>query len=111
MKIRKQYLTVTETTDKAFIAVETENLTIPTWKIYYVIEKLNEIMDFVVDMGHEDELFFKQLIPGLEKVTINNETETISIVWIFNDDKVVGTLYYGAAKDCVVNIVNSVYKI
>ena len=111
MKIRKQYLTVTETTDKAFIAVETENLTIPTWKIYYVIEKLNEIMDFVVDMGQEDEPFFKKLIPGLKKVTINNEIETISIVWISNDDRVIGTLYYGAARDCIVDIVNSVDKI
>ena len=111
MKNRKQYLTVTETTDKAFIDVETENLTIPTWKIDYVIEKLNEIMDFVVDMGHEDEPFFKQLIPGLKKVTINNAIETISIVWIFNDDRVVGTLYYGAAKDGIIDIVNSVDKI
>ena len=111
MKIRKQYLTVTETTDKAFIDVETENLTIPTWKIDYVIEKLNEIMDLVVDMGHEDEPFFKKLMPGLKKVTINNWNETISIVWISNDDRVVGTLYYGAAKDCIVDIVNSVDKI
>ena len=111
MKIRKQYLTVTETTDKAFIDVETENLTIPTWKIDYVIEKLKEIMDFVVDMGQEDEPFFKKLIPGLKKVTINNWNETISIVWISNDDRVVGTLYYGAAKDCIVDIVNSVDKI
>ena len=111
MKIRKQYLTVTETTDKAFIDVETENLTIPTWKIDYVIEKLKEIMDFVVDMGQEDEPFFKKLIPGLKKVTINNEIETISIVWISNDDRVVGTLYYGNARDCIVDMVNSVDKI
>ena len=111
MKIRKQYLTVTETTDKAFIDVETENLTIPTWKIDYVIEKLKEIMDFVVDMGQEDEPFFKKLIPGLKKVTINNVIETIYIVWVSNGDRVVGTLYYGAAKDLIIDIVNSVDKI
>ena len=111
MKIRKQYLTVTETTDKAFIDVETENLTIPTWKIDYVIEKLKEIMEFVVDMGQEDVPFFKKLIPGLKKVTINNEIETISIVWISNDDRIIGTLYYGTSRDCMVDIVNNVDKI
>ena len=111
MKIRKQYLTVTETTDKAFIAVETENLTIPTWKIDYVIEKLNGIMDLVVNIGQEVEPFLKPFIPGLKKVTINNDIGTISIVWISNGDRVVGTLYYGAAKDCIVDIVNSVDKI
>ena len=111
MKIRKQYLTVTETTDKAFIDVETENLTIPTWKIDYVIEKLNEIMDLVVDMGQEDEPFFKKLMPGLKKVTINNWNETISIVWVSNDDRIIGTLYYGNARDCIVDMVNSVDKI
>ena len=111
MKIRRQYLTVTETTDKAFIDVETENLTIPTWKIDYVIEKLKEIMDFVVDMGQEDEPFFKKLIPGLKKVTINNEIETIYIVWVSNDDRIIGTLYYGNARDCIVDMVNSVDKI
>ena len=111
MKIRKQYLTVAETTDKAFIDVETENLTIPTWKIDYVIEKLKEIMDFVVDMGQEDEPFFKKLIPGLKKININNEIENISIVWISNDDRFVGTLYYGTARDYIVDIVNSVDKI
>ena len=68
-------------------------------------------MDFVVDMGQEDEPFFKKLIPGLKKVTINNVIETIIIVWISNDDRVVGTLYYGATKDCMVDIVNSVDKI
>ena len=106
MKIRRQYLTVTETTDKAFIDVETENLTIPTWKIDYVIEKLNEIMDLVVDMGQEDEPFFKKLIPGLEKVTINNENESIGVVWVFNDDRVIGALYYGCARDRIVDIVS-----
>ena len=111
MKIRKQYLVVTETTDKAFIDVETKNLTIPTWKIDYVIEKLKEIMDFVVDMGQEDEPFFKKNIPGLEKVTINNDIGTISIVWIYNDDRVLGALYYGDARDCMVDMVNSVDKI
>ena len=111
MKIRKQYLVVTETTDKAFIDVETENLTILTWKIDYVIEKLKEIMDFVVDMGQEDEPFFKKLIPGLKKVTINNEIETIYIVWVSNDDRIIGTLYYGNARDCIVDMVNSVDKI
>lgn len=111
MKNRKQYLVVTETTDKAFIDVETENLTIPTWKIDYVIEKLKEIMDFVVDMGQEDEPFFKKLIPGLKKVTINNEIETIYIVWVSNDDRVVGTLYYGTARNCILDMVNSVDKI
>ena len=111
MKNRKQYLTVRETTDKAFIALATENLTIPTWKIDYVIEKLKEIMNFVVDMGQEDEPFFKKLIPGLKKVTINNEIETIYIVWVSNDDRVVGTLYYGDARDCIVDMVNSADKI
>ena len=111
MKIRKQYLTVTETTDKAFIDVETENLTIQTWKIDYVIEKLNAIMDLVVKFGQEVEPFLKPFIPGLRKVTINNDIETISIVWKSNGDIVVGTLYYGAAKDCIVDIVNSVDKI
>ena len=111
MKNRKQYLVVTETTDKAFIDVETEHLTIPTWKIDYVIEKLKEIMDFVVDMGQEDEPFFKKLIPGLKKVTINNEIETIYIVWVSNDDRIIGTLYYGNARDCIVDMVNSVDKI
>ena len=111
MKNRKQYLVVTETTDKAFIDVETENLTILTWKIDYVIEKLKEIMDFVVDMGQEDEPFFEKLIPGLKKVTINNDIGTIYIVWVSNDDRVVGTLYYGAAKDCIVDMINSVDKI
>ena len=111
MKIRKQYLTVTETTDKAFIDVETENLTIPTWKIDYVIEKLNDIMDLVVYIGQEVEQFLKPFIPGLEKVTINNDIGTISIVWISNGDRVVGTLYYGKAKDCIIDIVNSVDKI
>lgn len=111
MKIRKQYLTVTEKTDKAFIALETENLTIPTWKIYYVIEKLNEIMDFVVDMGQEDEPFFKKLIPGLKKVTINNKNKTIGIVWVFDDDRVAGTLYYGSDKYCIADNIDSVDKI
>ena len=111
MKIRKQYLVVTETTDKAFIDVETKNLTIPTWKIDYVIEKLNEIMDFVVDMGQEDEPFFKKLIPGLKKITINNEIGIISIVWISNDDRVLGTLYYGTAKDSIENTINIINKI
>ena len=107
MKNRKQYLVVTETTDKAFIDVETENLTIPTWKIDYVIEKLKEIMDLVVDMGQEDEPFFKKLIPGLKKVTIKNYIETIYIVWVSNNDRVVGTLYYGNVRDCIVDMVNS----
>ena len=111
MKNRKQYLVVTETTDKAFIDVETENLTIPTWKIDYVIEKLKEIMDFVVDMGQEDEPFFKKLIPGLKKVTINNDIGTIYIVWVSNDDRVVGVLYYGTSRDCMVDMVNNVDKI
>jgi hypothetical protein len=111
MKIRKQYLTVTETTDKAYIALDMENLNIPAWKIDYVIEKLNEIMDWVVDMGEKDESFFENLIPGLEKVTINNEIETIGIVWVSNDDRVVGTLYYGTARDCMLDMVNSVDKI
>ena len=110
MKNRKQYLTVRETTDKAFIALETENLTIPTWKIDYVIEKLNEIMDLVVDMGQEDELFFKKLMPGLKKVNINNDTENIGIVWVSNDDRVVGALYYGAAKVCMETIRNIAEK-
>ena len=111
MKIRKQHLTVTETTDKAFIAIETENLTIPTWKIDYVIEKLNGIMDLVVHIGQEVEQFLKPFIPGLKKVTINNDIGTISIVWMSNGDRVVGTLYYGNARDCIVDIVNSVDKI
>ena len=110
MKNRKQYLTVKETTDKAFIALETENLTIPTWKIDYVIEKLDIIMDLVVDMGQEDEPFFKKLIPGLKKVTINNEIGTIYIVWVSNGDKVIGTLYYGAAKVCIETIRNIAEK-
>ena len=111
MQNRKQYLVVTETTDKAFIDVETKNLTIPTWKIDYVIEKLNEIMDLVVDMGQEDELFFKKLIPGLEKVTINNDIGAIYIVWVSNDDRVLGTLGYGCARDCMIDLVNSVDEI
>ena len=111
MKIRKQYLTVTETTDKAFIALETENLTIPTWKIDYVIEKLNEIMDLVVDMGQEDELFFKKLMPGLKKVIINNDTENIGIVWMSNDDRVIGYLYYGYSRVCMENLCNIADKI
>ena len=111
MKNRKQYLTVTETTDKAFINVETENLTVPTWKIDYVIDKLNEIMDLVVNIGDEVEPYLKPFIPGLEKITINNENETIGIVWISNGDRFVGTLYYGMARDCIVNMVNIVYKI
>ena len=111
MKNRKQYLVVTETTDKAFIDVETENLTIPTWKIDYVIEKLKEIMDLVVDMGQEDEPFFKKLIPGLKKVTIDNVIEIIYIVWVSNDDRIIGTLYYGNARDCIVDMVNSADKI
>ena len=106
MKIRKQYLTVTETTDKAFIAVETENLTIPTWKIDYVIEKLNGIMDLVVNIGQEVEPFLKPFIPGLKKVTINNDIGTISIVWTSNGDRVVGTLYYGTARDCMETMFN-----
>ena len=111
MKNRKQYLVVKETTDKAFIDVETENLTIPTWKIDYVIEKLNAIMDLVVNIGQEVEPFLKPFIPGLEKVTINNDIGTISIVWISNGDRVVGTLYYGNARDCIVDMVNSADKI
>ena len=111
MKIRKQYLTVTEITDKAFIALDIENLTIPTWKIDYVIEKLNEIMDFVVDMGQEDEPFFKKLIPGLKKVSIDHDNEAIGIVWVFNDDRVLGTLYYGKSKDYMVDLFNRIDKI
>ena len=45
MKIRKKYLTVSETTEDAFIALETENLNIPEWKLDYTIKALNEIMD------------------------------------------------------------------
>ena len=108
MKIRKQYLTVTETTDKAIIVLETENLTIPTWKIDYVIEKLNGIMDLVVNIGKEVEPFLKPFIPGLKKVTINTYIETISIVLVSNDDRIVGTLYYGTARDCMVDRLNSV---
>ena len=113
MKIRKKYLTVSETTEDTFIALESENLNIPEWKLDYTIKTLNEIMDWVVDMGQtqEDEPFFKALIPGLEKVTINNENETIGIVWVFNDDKVVGTLYYGDARDCAMIACSNVDKI
>lgn len=111
MKNRKQYLVVTETTDKAFIDVESENLTIPTWKIDYIIEKFNEIMDLVVDMGQEDEPFFKKLMPGLKKITIDHVLETINIVWVSNDDRVIGTLYYGEAKDGIVDMINRVNKI
>ena len=111
MKNRKQYLVVTEVTDKAFIDVETENLTIPTWKIDYVIEKLKEIMDFVVDMGQKDEPFFKKLIPGLKKVIINNDIEIICIVWVSNNDRVAGVLYYGTFRDCMVDMVNNVDEI
>ena len=111
MKIRKQYLTVSEITDKAFIAVATENLTIPTWKIDYVIEKLNGIMDLVINIGEEVEPFLKPFIPGLKEVTINNEDETIGIVLVSNNDRLVGTLYYGTARDCMLDIINSVDKI
>ena len=111
MKNRKQYLTVTETTDKAFIALETENLTIPTWKIDYVIEKLNGIMDLVVNVGDEVEPYLKPFIPGLEKIAIYNEIGTISIVLVSNGDRVRGALYYGEAKDCMVDMFNSVDKI
>ena len=106
MKNRKQYLTVRESTDKAFIALETENLTIPTWKIDYVIEKLNCIMDLVINIGEEVEPFLKPFIPGLKKVTINNDIGIISIVWISNGDRVAGTLYYGTAKDYIVTMIN-----
>ena len=108
MKNRKQYLVVSETTDKAFIEVATENLTIPKWKIDYVIEKLNGIMDLVINIGEEVEPFLKPFIPGLKKVTINNENETIGIVLVSNNDRLVGTLYYGTTRDCVVDMVNSV---
>ena len=111
MKIRKQYLTVSETTDKAFIEVTTENLTIPTWKIDYVIEKLNGIMDLVINIGEEVEPYLKPFIPGLKKVTINNDNETIGIVWMSNGDRVIGTLYYGTTKDFIVDMINSVDKI
>ena len=110
MKNRKQYLTVTEKTDKAFIAVETENLTIPTWKIDYVIEKLNGIIDLVVHFGQEVEPLLKRFMPGLKKLTINNDTENIGIVWMSNDDRVIGTLYYGAAKVCMETIRNIAEK-
>ena len=103
MKNRKQYLTVTETTDKAFIALETENLTIPTWKIDVAINTFYEIMDFVVDMGQEDEPFFKKLIPGLEKVFINTENEAIGMALVVNDDRIRGLLYYGTAKEYIVD--------
>ena len=111
MKNRKQYLTVTETTDKAFINIATENLTIPTWKIDYVIEKLNGIMDLVINIGEEVEPYLKPFIPGLKKVTINNADKIIGIVWMSNDDRVIGSLYYGDTRVCIENIRNSVDKI
>ena len=107
MKIRKQYLTVTEMTEDAFIALETENLTIPEWKLDYTIRALNEIMDWVVNYGQEDVPFFKKLNPSLEKVSISTESETIGIVWVFNNDRVIGTLYYGETKNSAVEIINN----
>ena len=108
MRIRKQFLAVTEVTDKAFIALETKNPNIPEWKIDYTIEKLNEIMDWVVDMGEEDESFFKKLIPGLETVIIDRAIGTIGITELVIDDRVTGTLYYGAARDCMLDMFNGV---
>nr|DAH43881.1 MAG TPA: hypothetical protein [Caudoviricetes sp.] len=112
MKIREKYLTVSETTEDTFIALETENLNIPEWKFDDTIKALNEIMDWVVNYGQtqEDEAFFKKLNPSLEKVFINNELETISVSWVFNDDRVVGTLYYGAARDVILETIKFVNK-
>ena len=110
MKIRKKYLTVSETTEDTCIIIESENLNIPEWKLNYTIKALNEIMDWVVNYGQtqEDEAFFKKLNPSLEKVTINIELETIGVVWVFNNDKVVGTLYYGDTREIMLNMINSV---
>lgn len=107
MKIRKKYLTASETTEDAFIALESENLNIPEWKLDYTIKALNEIMDWVVNYGQtqEDEPFFKKLMPVLEKVIIDSERETIGVVWVCDNDRVVGTLYYGDARRVMLNMI------
>ena len=43
-------------------------------------------------------------------MTIDNDEETISVMWVSNDDRVRGTLYYGKARDFMVAMFNSVDK-